>query len=107
MKASVGTTVEKDEIAKEAVTEDKLGPEAVTAAKVKLSEVATLNAGSVAFAGKVSFNGASPPSKAADIGESATNLTISLLTEVAAHINADRKKLNEIRTCLRNHGLMS
>jgi hypothetical protein len=47
------------------------------------------------------------PVKAADTGTANASLTITLLTEVAGAINADRTKLNEIRECLRKAGLMA
>jgi len=95
--ANVGTAVSTAEIENEAVT----------AEKVKATEVATLGASTNKFTGKVSFNGAAPPTQASDCGSSNTGLTIALLTEVAGAINTDRTKLNEIRTCLRNHGMMA
>lgn len=106
-RADVGTTVEAGEIGKEAVTEDKLGPEAVTAVKVKISEIPTLGAASVAFAGKVAFNGKTPPVASTDIGTLSTALSLALLTEVVAALNTTNGKVNEVRTCLRNHGLMA
>jgi hypothetical protein len=57
--------------------------------------------------GKFAVNGAVPVAKATDCGTSNTGLTITLITEVAAAISTDRTKLNEIRTCLRNAGLMA
>jgi len=59
------------------------------------------------IAGKIGLNGATPVAKATDCGTSNTGLSITLLTEVAGAINADRTKLNEIRECLRKVGLMS
>lgn len=63
--------------------------------------------GTLTVVGKTGINNLTPPTKSADCGTSNTSLSVTLLTEVAPAINADRTKLNEIRTCLRNHGLMA
>ena len=63
--------------------------------------------GQVALPAKIGVNGAAPVGKCVDIGASSTSVTIALLTEVAGVLNAHAAKLNEIRTALRNVGLMS
>jgi len=89
------------------VTREVIAKEAVGAEQVDPAAVATLNASSNKFSGKVAFNNVAPATQANDCGSSNTGLTISLLTEVAGAINTDRTKLNEIRKCLRDHGLMA
>jgi len=95
--ANVGTAVSTSEIENEAVT----------AEKVKVTEIATLGASSVQFSGKVAFNGTAPPAKSSDMGTLSTSLSLALLTEVVTSLNATNGKLNEVRICLRNHGMMA
>lgn len=91
----------------EQVESTNLKNEAVTAAKVKASEIPTLAAASNKFTGKIGINNTAPPAQSADSGAMSTSVAITLLTEVAPILNSQAEHINAMRTCLRNHGLMA
>lgn len=57
--------------------------------------------------GKAGFHNIAPVAQSTDSGAANTSVSISLLTEVAAAINAQASIINAQRKCLRDHGLMA
>ncbi len=65
------------------------------------------SAGDFKNVGKVGFHNATPVVQSIDSGAANTSVSITLLTEVAAAINAQATIINAQRKCLRDHGLMA
>jgi hypothetical protein len=57
--------------------------------------------------GKFGVHNVAPVVQSTDSGAANTSVSIALLTEVAAAINAQATIINAQRKCLRDHGLMA
>lgn len=57
--------------------------------------------------GKFGVHNTAPASQNADTGTANEAVVITLLTEVAGALNAQALHINDLRKCLRDHGLMA
>lgn len=65
------------------------------------------SAGDFKNVGKAGFHNVAPVAQSTDSGAANASVSITLLTEVAAAINAQAAIINAQRKCLRDHGLMA